>query len=93
MTLEIILILIGLATVLFLACLYSTILYDKNDGLLDFLLLEIIRLEEANGNVMVEDRVTGDTWFCSREIYEDNKNIYKLIENITMSDIKVESDD
>ena len=92
MTLEIILILIGLATVLFLACVYATILSDKHKVLIDFLLIEILRLEGINGNVMVEKLETGETWFCSLEEYEENKDEYRLVEGLPINDIEVLND-
>ena len=79
--------LIGLATVLFLSCLYTTISHDKHHVLINFLMTEILRLEGLNGNVMVEDRVTGDSWFCTKGYYENNKSKYELISDCSLSDM------
>ena len=87
MTLELAILLIGLVTVLFCSCVYTTILHDKQQGLIDFLMIEALRLEGVNGNVMVEDRETGDTWFCSKEYYEENKSRYELINDCCPSDM------
>lgn len=87
MTLTLSTFLIGLATVLFLSCLYTTISHDKHTGLIEFLMIEVLRLEGVNGNVMIEDRETGDTWFCSKEYYEKNRSKYELINDCQPSDM------
>ena len=78
MTVELAALLIGLATVLFCSCVYATILHDKLKIFVDFITIELMRLEANAGNVLVTDRETGDTFFCDANEYLDNKSKYEL---------------
>jgi len=78
MTVELAALLIGLTTVLFCSCVYATILHDKLKIFVDFITIEMMRLEANAGNVLVTDRETGDTFFCDANEYLDNKSKYEL---------------
>lgn len=78
MTVELAVLLIGLATVLFCSCIYTTILHDKLKIFVDFITIEMMRLEANAGNVLVTDLETGDTFFCDANEYLDNKSKYEI---------------
>lgn len=91
MTVELAVLLIGLATVLFCSCIYTTILNDKLKIFVDFITIEMMRLEANAGNVLVTDLETGDTFFCDANEYLENKSKYKLDSGFNI--VSVEEDE
>ena len=90
MTINLTTFLIGMLTILFSTCLYSTILYDKKKAVTDFLLLEIFKIQTARGNVLVINKEDGGVLFCSLSEYEKNKDTFELSELSQLFEIKDE---
>ena len=86
MTIDLTAFLIGLATVLFCACMFSMILQDKNKGLIEFLMIEMFKLEIICGNVLVTNKENGDTFFCTADEYLQNKNKFELSDGFEILD-------
>ena len=93
MTVELAALLIGLTTVLFCSCIYTTILHDQRKTILDFMMIEMLRLEINAGNVLVTEISTGDTFFCDANEYYDNKSKYILSDGFQVLDVKDEEED
>lgn len=88
MTVELSVLLIGLATVLLCSCIYTTILYDKRRVIMDFVMIEMMRLEANAGNVLVTNLETRDTFFCDANEYLENKSKYRLNNGFQIIDDK-----
>lgn len=82
---------VGLITILLISCIYSNVLNDKTQVLIDFLMLEIIRLETMAGCVLVTEIETGNMYFLDKKEYLNSKSKYILDENFSVLEENDES--